>query len=176
MSNPPHDSIQGSAADDTAALYREYGARVSRWASALARNATDADDIVQEVFLIAHLRRPAFDTAAGPCGWLLRTTVNVARHLWRRRRRNARHESSADPRQLPSAAPSPYDTFELRQSAERLDEAVRSLDGRYRHVYSLCEIDRRPCNEVAALTGLNQHTLRVRVYRARRMVAARLRH
>jgi RNA polymerase sigma-70 factor (ECF subfamily) len=159
---------------DTAKLYRDYSAKVSRWANRLTRSASDADDIVQEVFLTVHRRLPALDNVHSPGPWLLKMTLNVARHLWRARGRSAKRERSWESQCLPSVPPSPLEELEMRRAAEQLETALASLDDRYRQIYWLCEIKRLPSAKVAALTGLNPDTLRVRRFRARVQIAKRL--
>ena len=60
---------------DTAKLYRDYSAKVSRWAARLTRSASDADDIVQEVFLTVHRRLPSLDHVHSPGADAIRQKV-----------------------------------------------------------------------------------------------------
>jgi RNA polymerase sigma-70 factor (ECF subfamily) len=159
---------------DTDKLYRDYSAKVSRWAARLTRSASDADDIVQEVFLTVHRRLPSLDHVHSPGPWLLKMTLNVARHLWRARGRSSKRERSWESQCLPSSPPSPLEELEMRRAAEQLESALASLDDRYREIYWLCEIKRLPSAKVAQLTGLNPDTLRVRRFRARVQIAKRL--
>jgi RNA polymerase sigma-70 factor (ECF subfamily) len=159
---------------DTAKLYRDYSAKVSRWAARLTRSSTDADDIVQEVFLTVHRRLPSLDRVHSPGPWLLKMTLNVARHLWRARGRSTKRERSWEAQCLPSVPASPLEELEMRRAAEQLETALASLDDRYREIYWLCEVKRLPSAKVAALTGLNPDTLRVRRFRARAQIAKRL--
>src|SRR3954471_8914598 len=101
--------INGAYDTETAKLYRDYGHKVNRWASRLAGSSFDADDIVQEVFLTVHRRGPSQEEVHCPSAWLLRTTQNVARHLWRSRGRTTKRACAADPQMLPSPLPGPYE-------------------------------------------------------------------
>jgi DNA-directed RNA polymerase specialized sigma24 family protein len=51
---------------------------------------------------------------------------------------------------------------------------MASLDERYREIYWLCEVKKLPSAKVAAMTGLNKDTLRVRRFRARKQISKRL--
>jgi|SRR3954468_15678914 RNA polymerase sigma-70 factor (ECF subfamily) len=161
---------------DTAKLYRDYAGKVSRWAARLTRSASDADDLVQEVFLTVHRHLPSLDHVHSPGPWLLKMTHNVARHWWRARRRTANRERSWswESQVVPPAPPSPHDELEKRRAVRELETALASLDERYREVYLLCEIKRMPSEKVAELTGLNRDTLRVRRFRARQQLSKRL--
>jgi RNA polymerase sigma-70 factor (ECF subfamily) len=159
---------------DTAKLYRDYAGKVSRWAARLTRSSSDADDLVQEVFLTVHRHLPALDRVHSPGPWLMKMTHNVARHWWRARRRTANRERSWETECSPAAPPSPLEQLELRRAARQLESALDSLDERYREIYLLCEIKRMPSEKVAAMTGLNRDTLRVRRFRARQQISKRL--
>jgi RNA polymerase sigma-70 factor (ECF subfamily) len=159
---------------DTAKLYRDYRGKVSRWAARLTRSSSDADDLVQEVFLTVHRHLPSLDEVQSPGPWLLKMTHNVARHLWRTRRRTADRERSWESECLPSTPPNPLEALEMRRAAREIETAVDSLDERYREIYWLSEIKKLPSAKVAELTGLNRDTLRVRRFRARQHVNKQL--
>jgi RNA polymerase sigma-70 factor (ECF subfamily) len=161
-------------ATSTETLYRDYAGKVSRWATALTRSASDADDLVQEVFLVAHRRLPELGTVEHPGPWLLQMTRNLAQHLWRSRGRSAKRAASWETHCRPSAPRNPEELLEIRRAAEQVESAVASLDERYREIYWLCEVKELPSARVAALTGLNPDTLRVRRFRARQQVTKRL--
>jgi RNA polymerase sigma-70 factor (ECF subfamily) len=159
---------------NTDRLYRHYAAKVTRWAMRLTGSRSDADDLVQEVFLVVHRRLPELSQLDNPAGWLLQTTRNLARHLWRSRGRLARRARLWKAECQPSAPRSPHEELEIRQAAARMEEVVDSLDERYRQVYVLCDVEELPSDRVAALTGLHPDTLRVRRFRARQQIEKRL--
>ena len=159
---------------DTARLYREYSRKVNRWATRLTRSASDADDLVQEVFLIVHRRLPASGHLESPASWLLQMTRNLARHLWRSRGRCERRARSWKLECQPSTPRNPLEELEIRRAAAQVESAVATLDDRYREIYWLCEVKCLPNAKVAALTGLKPDTLRVRRFRARQQVSKRL--
>jgi RNA polymerase sigma factor (sigma-70 family) len=101
-------------------------------------------------------------------------THNVARHLWRSRRRTANRERTWESECVPSTPPNPLEALEMRRAATQIETALQSLDERYREIYWLCEIKKLPSAKVAALTGLNPDTLRVRRFRARQQINKQL--
>ena len=163
-----------STAYDTATLYRDYAPRVTRWATRLTHSPSDADDIVQEVFMIVHRRNPSRNDVHSPGSWLLKVTLNVVRHHWRARGRSARREESWEQDLPQQTSTTPLDQLETKRAVERLHAAVEALDPRYRVVYTLCEIKCLSPVTVAAMTGLQPQTLRVRRFRARQQIAQRL--
>jgi RNA polymerase sigma factor (sigma-70 family) len=159
---------------DTARLYREYAAAVTRWAGRLARSANDAEDIVQEVFLVVERRRASLPPLHNPAAWLYAITTNVVRRRWRDRSRQA----LAGPEGLDALvdeSPDPFDDLERHRLMERLDRALGSLGTKDRRLLWLCDVRHLPTSRISALTGMNPQTLRVRRFRARRQIARRLR-
>jgi RNA polymerase sigma-70 factor (ECF subfamily) len=154
-------------------LYRDYGEAVRRWAGHLARSRSDADDIVQEVFLVAHVRRAILPALRNPGAWLYRIVENVARHLWRRRRR-CRTVGAERLAELPDASPTPLDVLEERRLQARLDAALASLCDRDRRLLLLADRG-RPAQPPLAIPGLKPQTVRVRRHRARLRIVRCLR-
>jgi RNA polymerase sigma factor (sigma-70 family) len=155
---------------DTARLYREYAPSVTRWAGRLSRSVEDAEDIVQEVFLVVERRRANLPSLRNPAAWLYGITSNVVRRRWRTRSRQALTgadwlEAVAD------ESPSPFDDLERRRLMASLDRALGSLAARDRRLLWLCDVRRLPTSRISALTGIKPQTLRVRRFRARAQVA-----
>jgi RNA polymerase sigma-70 factor, ECF subfamily len=157
---------------DTDRLYREYAPAVRRWAGKLTRHQAEVEDIVQEVFLVAHRRLPDIPALRHPAPWLFRITANVVRHRWReqRRRGDLRRLQLAEE---PEARPSPLEDLERRQKMDRLSTALDALDAADRQLLWLCDVRCLPTSRVTAMTGIKPQTLRVRRFRAR-LVMARL--
>src|SRR3954466_10413509 len=111
---------------DTARLYRDYLAAVTRWASRLARPPLDAEDVVQEVFLVVERRRGNLPPLRSPAAWLYRITHNIARNQWRDRARHA----TASPQwleELIDEKPGPLEDLERRRSLQRVQRAFVAL-------------------------------------------------
>jgi RNA polymerase sigma-70 factor (ECF subfamily) len=159
---------------DTARLYRDYGAAVARWATKLARSAQEAEDIVQEVFLVVHRRLGELPELRNPAPWLFRITENIVRRRWRTQLRSGKSRAGMA-QQAPQTAPSPLDELERRRMLQRLDSAMRSLAAEDRKLLWLCDVRRMPTSDVTALTGIKPQTLRVRRFRARMQIAQVLR-
>ena len=115
------------AGADTATLYRDYADRVCRWATRLTRSPSDAEDIVQEVFLIVHRRGSSWQEISSPGSWLLKVTLNVVRHHWRARGRASKREESWDCQTTGSGPTDPLQTLETQRSMEQLQAAIEGL-------------------------------------------------
>jgi len=59
---------------DLDALYRQYAPAVARWVAHLGGPRIDVDDLVHEIFLVAHRRLAEFRGEAKVTTWLYRIT------------------------------------------------------------------------------------------------------
>lgn len=63
--------------------YKEYHSLVFRVAFAEVKSHTDADDILQEVFLRLLRSRPQFENTEHEKAWMIRTTINLCKDFWK---------------------------------------------------------------------------------------------
>jgi RNA polymerase sigma-70 factor (ECF subfamily) len=156
----------GRAAFD--AFYLQHVQLVNRWAARLAGPELETEDVVQEVFMIAHRRLDSFRGAAKLSTWLFGITQNVVRH--RRRKERLRRwllGAASDARHLEPARPTPVEDLERREATKTIYRLLDGLPDKYREVFILFEIEGLSGAEIAALAGLNLTTVRVRLHRAR---------
>ena len=155
-------------------LYEEHFAFVWRSVRLMGMSSDAVDDVVQDVFVVAHRRLGDFEARASPRTWLFaiaRRVVSGHRRSLRRRFRLLAKLSSAD---RPSAPPTPYDSS-TRSEAQRLVlEAVESLPEEQRIVFALTELEGMTAPEIASVLDVNVNTVYSRLRIARRALAARL--
>src|SRR5437879_2718197 len=81
------DDRQDPAARPTlAALYREHAPTVARWAARLGGPWVEVEDVLQEVFVVAHRQLPSFRGDSRVSTWLFAITRNVVRQKRERER------------------------------------------------------------------------------------------
>ena len=68
-------------------VYAQYGPALYRFCLLQLKNAADAEDALQEVFLKRLYRAPAFDSPEHEKRWLYRVALNQCRDELRRKRR-----------------------------------------------------------------------------------------
>jgi len=113
------------AATDLHALFRSYCPYVARVALTILGSGDEVDDVIQDVFLIAHRRLRDLRDAGAVKGWLATVTVREARRRLRRRKRRAILGLDRDAAEL-------EDTLAHEQSLEQQVMAralERALDG-----------------------------------------------
>ena len=157
------------------ALVSLHQRRASRIAYQYLRDASDADEAVQDAFLKVFSHISSYREAWPFEVWFTRILINGC--LDRRKARGRRDRwfvggevSSADEARA-SAAVAPADPEHRLLSRERrarLAGAIDRLDGRQRTVFMLCHYGDCTPREVSVMTGLNESTVRVHLFRAAR--------
>ncbi len=134
-------------------------------------NREEACDAVQEIFLRAYRALPKFRLGARFHTWL----YTIALNWLRSRLRSRRSRSAAEARLLPApCGPDPADVA-LDREAERLAAAALSrLSTRYREPFVLRHSQELSIREIGQVLGLPEGTVKVRLHRARHMLAAAL--
>ena len=149
--------------------------RASRIAYQYLRDAADADEAVQDAFVKVFTHIGSYREAWPFEVWFTRILINGC--LDRRKARSRRDRwtvgaeiSSADEARV-SAAGAPNDPEQrllARERRARMAAAIDRLDGRQRLVFMLCHYGDCTPREVSAMTGLNESTVRVHLFRAAR--------
>jgi len=165
-----------SAPLDIGELYRTHAATVARWATRLGGPSVDVEDVVHEVFLVAHRRLREFRPDAKPTTWLFRTTDLIVR-THRRRARLRAWLGRAVAREEPAGAlavVSPVEDLIERERTQLVYRAMDALGEKYRSLFVLYELEGMSGEEIATLTGINPSTIWVRLHRARARFVARV--
>jgi RNA polymerase sigma-70 factor (ECF subfamily) len=159
---------------DVEASFRRRRADLERWAARLGGPLVDAEDVAQEVLMVAHARLPEFHHEAQLTTWLFKTTQNIAaRHRRRERIRRWLHGMPLDyAAELQAHGPSVLEEMERREAAAEVYAALDRLPEKYRSVVILFEIEGLSGEEIASLTGMSLATVWVRLHRGRQKLRA----
>jgi RNA polymerase sigma-70 factor (ECF subfamily) len=154
---------------DVGSLYRAHVRQVARWAERLAGPTLDVEDIVHEVFAIAHERIHGFRGDASITTWLFAITDKVVRHRrrkerWRRWLSGSANETAGH---LASPTHDPLRAYERTQAHAQVYAILDRLGQRDRKILILCELEELPYDDVAALLGITPANARLRLHRAR---------
>ena len=163
---PAHsDVVPRSEALDVEQLFREHGPFVWRTLRRLGLSETDADDLCQEVFLIAMRRLDSFEQRSSLSTWLYGISARVAL-AHRRRASTQREQPWASPPEVPTQS-GPHEAVSDRQAREILDRALDELDDDKREVFVLAELEQMTAKEIAEAIGANASTVYSRLRAAR---------
>jgi RNA polymerase sigma-70 factor, ECF subfamily len=164
-----------------AALEREFEERIAdssrlafRVALGVLRHREDAEDVAQDAFLRARRAFASIRDRDRFRAWLVRTSFRLALDRQRAARRRARREDA-----VAMEAPSRVDSAEAeaarRELQAHVSEAVAALPEKLRIVTVLAAIQEQDLASVARLLALPEGTVKSRLYRARVLLAERLR-
>lgn len=168
-------------ADALEILMTRYSARVYRLAYGITRNAADAEEVVQDVFLQLVHKGAGFEGRAALGSWIYRITTNLS--LNKRRGRWRELETSLDD-VLPTFKPDGHRDGDraflvadwsatperelLSGEARRvLEEALDRLPHHYRAVLVLKDVEELSNEDVAMTVGDTVAAVKTRLHRAR---------
>ena len=150
-------------------LYRRRHRDVYRFAFAMAKSRSFAQDVTQEVFLNVLENARRFDSAKGSVrSWLF----GCARYVTLDRMRLERRWTDSLP--ADSAVIDGDERLLADQRAERLHAAIARLPVEYREALVLYELQELTYAETAAVLECPLGTVRSRLHRARALLAAQL--
>ena len=126
-------------------------------------DATDAEDLAQEVFIVAWRRRADFDGTRPLRPWLAGIAFKVAYQHHRRRPPEVADGTVNDVERMPTVELDP-ETIDARALVLRV---LANLPERHRAVLIVHELDGASVDDIAALWGVPRFTLYTRLRRAR---------
>ena len=137
------ENVRLAGAGDVAAfeeLYRRYNRRVYSLCLRMTRSASEAEDLVQNVFIQIFRKLKTFRGDSSFTTWLHRLTVNeVLMHF----RKNSKKERTTDDGEIPIEVVHGTQNPSRMSLIDRiaLDEAIRQLSPGYRAVFILHDIE-----------------------------------
>jgi RNA polymerase sigma-70 factor, ECF subfamily len=166
--------LDGKPVLELEAIYREHSATVSKWVRRLwgpggASGSVDAEDLLQEVFLVVQRRLGSFRAEAALTTWLYGVTVLVVnarrkkerwrRFLWRRAEPELQLEHAA--------SPAAQEDFERAEASRLVYSVLNDLNERDRTLLILFELEHLPGAEISAVLGMSEANVWVAMTRAR---------
>lgn len=159
-------------------LMRRHNGALYRTARSILRDDAEAEDVVQESYLLAYRKMASFRGDASLSTWLTRIVVNEATGRLRKTRRRADIielvpgtagvEREEEHMSSERGAPETPDDAALRAEARRLIEArIDALPDRLRTVFMLRAVEDLSVQETADILGIPEATVRSQYFRAR---------
>ena len=158
-------------------LMRRYNQTLYRTARSILKDDAEAEDAVQEAYMLAYRAMGAFRGEAKLSTWLIRIVVNEA--IARSRKRSRRAEiiqlggeavSDANPGEesMNQATPEQPEHAAVRAQTRRLLEGkIDALPEAFRTVFVLRALEELTVEETAASLGIPAATVRTRFFRAK---------
>lgn len=157
-------------------VFREHGARVHRMvASLLGPGASDADiqDLTQEVFFTVHKSLERFRGESKVETWLYGIASNTVLMFLRSWRRHRRLVNAIEAEPVFSKLPDTEHATLQKDQVLRVWRCLMKVAPEKRIVFVLYEIEGFSGKEIAETLGINEATVRSRLFHARRELIAR---
>lgn len=158
-------------------MMRRHNRTLYRTARSIVKDDNEAEDVLQEAYLLAYHNADKFRGESSLSTWLTRIVVNEALARLRKTRRRAEViQLVAEPPLDDDAMESPMidtqteqpELAAVRAEARRLIEAkIDALPDAFRTVFVLRAIEEMSVEETAACLGIPEATVRTRFFRAR---------
>ena len=148
------------------ALFRQHQREVYGWIVRIVRDSGAAEDLTVETFWRIYRARDRFDATGNFRAWARIATNAALDHLKRVRPETELVDDFPSP-----PGGDPAIGSELRRHITR---AFLELPAKYRLVATLALIEEEPYNEIAEAVGISVALVKVRIFRAVRMLRKKL--
>jgi RNA polymerase sigma-70 factor, ECF subfamily len=155
-------------------VVERYQTKVFSIIFGILRNHNDAEDIAQQVFAKVYFSIRNFDFRSSLLTWIYKITVNECYDYLRKKRvRKLVYESdfsTEDAQRLessePAVDPNPAVDDQLAQR-DLIVKLLSKLPEGDRYLILMKEVEGHSVEELAAMTGLNENTIKVKLFRTR---------
>ena len=154
-----------------ALLVKRYERLVLSITLRFMRNRSAAEDAAQDTFVKSYLHLGAYNPEYRFSTWISRIAQNTCTDMLRRNRESAGLEEAE---WVPDPGPAPEDFLLRREQAESLSALVSSLDPMYREPLMMYHASGMQYDEIAERLDIPMSMVKNRIFRARRMLRARL--
>ncbi len=157
-------------------VMRRYNQRLFRVARSILRSDDMAQDAVQEAYVTAFYKLDKYEPTGSFGAWLTRIAVNEALMIKRKNHRFIREDTwnvsvnGAQEGEQPAEMSDPEDRVANAELARLIERAVDGLPEDYRTVFVLRDIQQLSIKETAESMGVNEATIKSRLFRARNLM------
>jgi RNA polymerase sigma-70 factor (ECF subfamily) len=155
-------------------IVERYQTKVFSIIYGILRNHNDAEDIAQQVFAKIYFSIGNFDFRSSLLTWIYKITVNECYDYLRKKRvRKLVYESDfneEDSLQMENSASAQDHTAPVDETLERRDlllKLLSKISDEDRSLMLLKEVEGHSVEELAEMTGMNENTIKVKLFRTR---------
>ncbi len=165
--------------DAFTAVYRRWQGNVYRFALQMTGSRTEAEEVIQDTFMVLIQGAERFDTARGSLSSYL---YGIARNCVRRVVGSDRSFVLTSANEPEAAAvitqfeteEDPMDELTRSETIETVRQAVSALPVHYREVVVLCDLHEMSYTKAASVLGCSIGTVRSRLHRGRSFLIQKL--
>jgi RNA polymerase sigma-70 factor, ECF subfamily len=177
----PREAALGAASaggpGDFASFFETHRDALHRFLWRLTGNSADADDLLQETFLVVWRKRAQYEGRGSAEGWLRRTAFRL---FLNQRTKSKRRADLADARNLARdgcVAPDESSVDDREATAflvRRIESAVAELPDEPRIAFVLFRFEGLTCAQIAEATEVPAKTVETRLRRATELLAQKV--
>lgn len=165
------DLLTSIAADDRSAMrafYDRYNVQVYRFVLRLIRDASNAEDVVSEVFFVVWRQAGRFEYRSEVSTWVLAIARYKAISVMRQRQDEPLEDAAAH--EIVDEANDSQVALEKKDTAAVLRGCLTRLSAKHREVIDLVYYHEKSVNEVAEIIGVPTNTVKTRLFYARQQM------
>lgn len=164
--------LAGNEADFTL-LYTAYSPRIYRFAFKRLRDATEAEDVTQEVFLATHRSLAAYHGNSSLIIWMLGIAHNVVNRRFRRAKFLLTSLDDSEAARVAQDCSPAERVIDARKITRRCATAIaRDLTPLQRRIFRLRYLHQHSTRAIAAALGKSEDAVKANLYRIRKVVSA----
>lgn len=168
--------LQGDS-DAFGEIVQKYNGLVYSIVLKLVGNPTDAEDLVQEIFVKIYRGLEMYNGEFAMTTWIMKIASNHTIDFLRKKKLKTtsihdddEKEQEKRPRQFRSDLAHPDERLEQKEIRKMLEEAIQKLPPKYREVIILRHKEEKDYTEIARMLNLPLGTVKARIFRAREML------
>ena len=150
-------------------LYARHNVRVYRFVLRIVRDTATAEDLVSQVFLDVWRTAAQFEGRSQVSTWLL--SIARFKALTSLRQRRFEDIDQEDVREIPDEADTPEDSLDRSSTSAILRACIAKLSPAHREIINLVYYHEKSVEEVGAIVGIPQSTVKTRMFYARKQLA-----
>ncbi len=150
-------------------LFARHNVRIYRFVLRLTRNEAAAEDVISDVFLDVWRKAGSFRGGSQVSTWLLSIARFKALSVLRRRTEAELNDETAET--LEDESDDPGITLQKKDKGEVLRRCLTQLSPDHREIIDLVYYHEKSVEEVAAIVGIPEGTVKTRMFHARKKLA-----
>ncbi len=158
-------------------IMRRYNQRLYRVVRSILREDSEAEDVIQDAYVLAYQHLYQYRGPAPFSAWLTRIAVNEALHRLRMHKRNLSIEDidgDGEAMNITETSLNPEQRASVAELGHLLEDAVLDLPLQYRAVVMLRDIEDLSTAETAAALDISEENVKIRLHRGRTLARNRL--
>jgi RNA polymerase sigma-70 factor (ECF subfamily) len=150
-------------------LFARHHVRVYRFVLRLVRDESNAEDLISEVFLDVWRQAGRFEGRSAVSTWLLAIARFKALSALRRRTDVELDDETAEA--IEDSSDTPEVTLEKKDKSAVIRKCLEKLSAEHREIIDLVYYHEKSVEEVAAIVGIPENTVKTRMFYARKRLA-----